>query len=86
MLTKEADIEAFFGKFGVSAADFQKTFRSFAVEGQLKRARDLTDRYQVRSVPVLIVNGKFSTEAPGVKNFEEMLAVANELIERERRR
>jgi thiol:disulfide interchange protein DsbA len=85
-LATEAEIEAFFGKFGVSAAEFQKTFRSFAVEGQLKRARDLTERYQIRSVPILIVNGKFTTEAPGVKSFDEMLAVANELIERERRR
>lgn len=85
-LTKEADIETFFGKFGVSAADFQKTFRSFAVEGQLKRARELTERYQVRSVPIVIVNGKYTTEAPGVKNFRDIIAVSNELIERERQR
>lgn len=85
-LTKESDIETFFGKFGVSAADFQKTFRSFAVEGQLKRARELTERYQVRSVPIVIVNGKYTTEAPGVKNFRDIIAVSNELIERERQR
>ena len=86
MLTSENDIQNFFGKFGVSAADFQKTFRSFAVEGQLGRAKDLTQRYQVRSVPLIIVNGKYTTDAPGVKSFESMLAVAAELIERERRR
>jgi thiol:disulfide interchange protein DsbA len=85
MLTKEEEIQDLFAKFGVSAADFQKTFRSFAVEGQLTRAKDLTERYQVRSVPMLIVNGKYNTDAPGIKNFDDMLAVVSELIERERR-
>jgi thiol:disulfide interchange protein DsbA len=83
-LTTEDEIQSFFGKFGVSAGDFQKTFRSFAVEGQLKRARDLTQRYQIRSVPVMVVNGKFSSDAPGIKNFEDMLAVVSDLVERER--
>jgi thiol:disulfide interchange protein DsbA len=86
MLTKEEDIQALFGKFGVSAEDFQKTFRSFAVEGQLKRAKDLTERYQVRSVPMLIINGKYNTDAPGIKSYDNMLQVVSELVERERRR
>lgn len=86
MLTTEDEIQAFFARFGVSAEEFRNTFRSFAVESQLKRAKELTERYQVRSVPLLIVDGKYSTDAPGIKNLEDMLAVANELIERERRR
>ncbi len=86
MLTSEDEIEAFFARFGVSAADFRKTFRSFTVEGQLKRAKDLTERYQIHSVPMLIVNGKYTTNAPGIKNYEEMLAVVTELTERERQR
>lgn len=83
-LATDDDIRSFFGRFGVSAGDFGKTFRSFAVEGQLKRATDLMQRYQIRSVPVLIINGKFSTDAPGIRNFQDMLAVAEDLIERER--
>lgn len=83
-LGTEDEIRSFFGKFGVSAEDFRKTFRSFAVEGQLKRAQDLTQRYQIRSVPVLVVNGKFSSDAPGIKNFQDMLGVVDYLIERER--
>jgi len=85
-LTSEDEIQDFFGKFGVSASDFQKTFRSFAVEGQLARAKDLTERYQIRSVPQIIVNGKYSTDAPGIKSHEYMLEVVTELIERERRK
>jgi thiol:disulfide interchange protein DsbA len=85
MLTSEEDIQAFFARFGVSADEFKKTFRSFGVESQLARAKDLTQRYQVRSVPLMIVNGKYNTDAPGVKSFENSLAVVAELIERERR-
>jgi thiol:disulfide interchange protein DsbA len=86
LLTTEDEIQKFFAKFGVSAEDFQKTFRSFAVEGQLKRAKDLTERYQVRSVPMMIVDGKYTSDAPGIKTFDDMLAVVTELTERERRR
>lgn len=86
MLTEEDEIQALFGRFGVSAADFQKTFRSFAVESQLKRAKDLTARYQIRSVPLIIVNGKYVANGPGIRSYEELLDVASELIERERRR
>lgn len=86
MLAEETEIQAFFERFGVSPADFQKTFRSFAVEGQLRRAKDLTQRYQIRSVPQMVVNGKYSTDAPGVKSFDDMFAVVAELVERERQR
>ena len=77
MLTDEDEIQDFFGKFGVSAADFDKTFRSFAVEGQLARAKDLTKRYEIRGVPVIIVDGKYTTNAPGIKTHDDMLAVTD---------
>ena len=85
-LTTEAEIRAFFERFGVSDADFQSTFRSFSVESKLKRAQNLTSRYQIRSVPLLVVNGKFVINGPDVKSFDDMIAVADELVERERLR
>ena len=82
-LTSEADIEALFAKHDVSSDDFKKTFRSFPVETNLKKAKNLTQRYRVQSVPILIVNGKYVTNGPDVKNFDDMISVANELIARE---
>ena len=82
-LTKEDDIAAFFGTYGVSEDEFQKTFRSFPVETRLKKARNLTQRYRVQSVPLLIVNGKYVVTGPGIKNYEDMINVSNELIARE---
>lgn len=85
MLTSEDEIRDFFARFGVSEEEFNNTFRSFPVESKLKRARNLTvERYRVQSVPLLVINGKYLTTGPGVKNFDDMLAVADELIERER--
>ena len=85
-LTTEAALQSFFEAFGVSPEDFTKTFRSFGVNGKLKRATNFTQRYQVRSVPILVVNGKYSTDAPEVGTLQQKLEVANELVERERQR
>ena len=73
----------------VSRSDFEeftKAFRSFGVNGKLKRATNFTQRYQVRSVPILVVNGKYSTDAEEVANLEQKLDIANELVEREKQR
>ena len=69
---------------GISVDDWNKTFRSFAVESKLKRAINLTKRYQIQSVPQLVINGKYLTTGKGIKNFNDMLAVADELIAMER--
>ena len=82
-LTREDDIRDFFADFGVDGATFDKTFRSFAVESKLKRAKGLTARYRITSVPVLVVNGKYLTDGPEIKSFDDMLAVAQELVEKE---
>lgn len=82
--TDEAAMRKLFEDAGVSAEQFNATFRSFGVESQLKRARDLTARYRVRGVPLLVVNGKYSTEGPELKTQDDLLAVADELVVRER--
>ena len=82
-LTREDDIRDFFGNYGVDADTFDNTFRSFAVESKLKRAKNLTARYRIRAVPVIVVNGKYLTDGPEIQSFDDMLAVAGELVERE---
>jgi len=83
MLTSEAEILNFVSKQGISADEFKKTFHSFAVESKLKRAKNLTQRYRVQSVPLLVINGKYLTTGKGIRSFDDMLAVADELIARE---
>ena len=83
-LATEASIQAFLLDFGISEQEFNDTFRSFAVESKLQRAKNLTQRYRIQSVPLLVTNGKYLTQGSEIKNFDEMLAVTDELIERER--
>ena len=85
-MTEEKEIQKLFEEHGVSAADFNQTFRSFSVESQLKRAKDLTVKYRVRGVPLLVVNGKYTTDGPQIKSHQDLLAVTDELIQRERQR
>jgi thiol:disulfide interchange protein DsbA len=83
-LTKEEDIVELFEKNGVSEEEFREAYNSFSVSSSVKRAENLTRRYGVRSVPVIIVNGKYATDGQEIKTFGNMLALTDELIERER--
>jgi thiol:disulfide interchange protein DsbA len=83
-LTTEASIQEFLLGYGISEQEFTDTFRSFAVESKLQRAKNLTQRYRIQSVPILVTNGKYLTQGSEIKTFEEMLAVTDELVDRER--
>lgn len=85
MLTTEPEIAKLFARYDVSEEDFEAAFRrSPSVEKDISRARNLTKRYGISSVPMLVVNGKYLTSGPGIKNFDDLLGVADELVERER--
>jgi thiol:disulfide interchange protein DsbA len=83
-LTSEDELVELFAKYDVSEEQFREAFNSFGVSSSVKRAENLGRRYGVRSVPVLIVNGKYATDAPGNKTYDDIIRVTNELIERER--
>ena len=83
-LTTEASIQEFLLDYGISEQEFNDTFRSFAIESKLQRAKNLTQRYRIQSVPLLVTNGKYLTQGSEINNFEEMLAVTDELVDRER--
>lgn len=84
MLTTEDELVQFFGRYGVSKTEFLDAYNSFGVSSSVKRAENLTRRYGIRSVPVIVINGKYVTDGPGVSNFDDMIGVTNELVERER--
>ena len=77
-LTSENTIQKLFERYGVSAEDFEKTWGSFEVNQRLRVAADLTRRYNVTSVPAVVVNGKYR-----VPNALQLLDIIDELIVRE---
>jgi len=72
-------LASFFEGFGIEKAKFYKTFRSFAVETRLRRAKTLAQRYNLQGVPAVIVNGKFLVKGNGA----ETLKVINYLVAKE---
>jgi protein dithiol oxidoreductase (disulfide-forming) len=79
-LDTEAKIAALFARFGVDATTFNNTFHSFGVDAQLGRAKDLVERYGVRSTPTVVVNGKYLTTGPMAGTYEAWLAIIDQLV------
>ncbi len=52
---------AFLKNHGVSEKDFNAAYDSEAVAKNLERAQEVTQRFTIGSVPMLIVNGKYTT-------------------------
>lgn len=76
-------IKSFFRQQGVSDEDFTRTFSSFAVESKLNRADGLNRRYRVQSVPMVVVNGKYTTDISSAGGEPQLFTLINELAAHE---
>lgn len=84
-LATEDVIAAFFQKHGVAADAFARAFHSPENDERIAADHAMIQRYGVTTVPAVIVNGRFLTDAPLAGSPQQMLQLANELIESERR-
>jgi thiol:disulfide interchange protein DsbA len=82
-LTSESAIQALFERQGVSAEDFQSTWKSFEVAQKMRVAEDLARRYSVTGVPAVVVNGKYRTGGAEAGGYPQLLQVIDELVARE---
>jgi thiol:disulfide interchange protein DsbA len=82
----EAALTEWLGKQGVDTKKFAAAYRSFGVEGKLKRAAQLTQAYKIEGVPSMAVNGKYVVITDNIKSFEQMLAVADYLVDQTRKK
>jgi len=83
-MDNEKELRAFFVKHGVSAKEFDQTFNSFAVYTKVRRAADLSRRYQITGVPSMVVDGKYRVDADLAGGQEKMLQVVSFLVKKER--
>lgn len=60
-LSDTAQMEAFLAKKGVDIEAYRKAMKSFAVQTQSRRAEVLAGRFDIRSVPAFVVDGKYRT-------------------------
>jgi thiol:disulfide interchange protein DsbA len=77
-------LEAFFVSQGVSKEDFEKAYKSFAVESKVRQAEDLNKRYRITSTPTFIVNGKYVTDAGMNGSEQKLFETINALAAREK--
>lgn len=77
------DIAAFAGDIGLDEDEFLKTMKSFAVEMELKRARQQAIAMRLTGVPAVVVNGKYKTSASLAGGYPAMLDVIDRLAEQE---
>jgi len=74
----------FFTRFGVKPKEFLGVFNSFAVRAKLAEAQGLVRRYGADSVPTIVVDGKYRTNASMAGgSYQRMLQVVDYLIAKE---
>lgn len=82
-LDSQEALMAFFAEQGVANDEFNRVFKSFAVEAKVRRAKDMTQRYGINGVPSLIVNGKYRTSAQLAGGNAEIFKVVDSLAAKE---
>ncbi len=82
-LTSEDQLAEFFAAHGVDEKDFRAAYNSFLVDTKMRQAKAMGPRYGITGVPALIINGKYKTNGRLAKSHENMIKVANQLIEQE---
>ena len=83
-LTDPDEMADFVATQGIDREKFLQTFNSFAVKGQIAKAKDLAKRYGISGVPTMIVNGKYRFDLGTAGGPEAALSVADQLIAKER--
>ncbi len=85
-LASDNDIYELFERVGISREDFDSNWNSFEVDQNLRKARDLARRYSVNSVPTMVINGKYRTDATGnggAGGYTQLIELIDELTEKE---
>jgi thiol:disulfide interchange protein DsbA len=80
----DKEIADWAAKRGIDRAKFEATYKSFGVNTQLARARDLTNNYLADSVPSFAVNGKYYTSLGAARGEKRLFEILNKLIADER--
>jgi thiol:disulfide interchange protein DsbA len=77
---------AFLKEQGISEQQFNEAYDSAEVAKDVDLAERITARYEVASVPTMIVQGSYSTSVTQAGGEQQLLALINDLAAREQRR
>lgn len=79
-IKKLDDLKAIFTANGISSDDFDNTLNSFSVDSKIRSAKIMTQKYAVKSVPLVIVNGKYKTNSPMAQGHDNVFKVVDHII------
>jgi thiol:disulfide interchange protein DsbA len=68
---------------GVSSEDFARVYRSFSAENKLRQAENLSRRYMLDHTPMVVVHGKYLTDAEMAGGVDQLFQLVNDLAARE---
>ncbi len=80
-LGSREEVDAFLEENSVDMDKFNEAMNSFAVAAKVNRARALMRRYGVRSVPTLVVDGRYRS-GTGFRSYEDMTEVVDHVVDK----
>jgi protein dithiol oxidoreductase (disulfide-forming) len=83
-MATEAEVVAFASANGLDGAKFADTMKSFTVIGKVRQAKQLADAYHVDGVPMVGVQGRFTTSATMAGAAERTFMVVDFLVNKAR--
>lgn len=83
-LLSNKQIAALFAQYDVNQETFEKTFKSFGVNGKVKKADARARAFGITGTPEVIVNGKYRTSARLAGSNQKMIQVLDYLVSKER--
>lgn len=80
-LNEEAAMVKWVAGNGVDRQKFVSTYRSPEIQAKLAAARTMTQSYEIKGVPSIVVDGKFVTSARMAGGTRELMQVVDQLVE-----
>jgi protein dithiol oxidoreductase (disulfide-forming) len=74
------DLKAIFTSNGVTSDDFDNTLKSFAVANKIRKAKAMTKDYEIKSVPMVVVQGKYRTNSTLAHGHKNVFKVVDHII------
>ncbi len=78
--------QAFAKDNGISPDDYAKAYNSFTVNSNLQRAEQLTQRYHVEGVPLIVINGKYTTDVAKAGSQSNLIQLIDDLAAAEHKK
>jgi len=82
-MRKPKDVGKLVDSLGLDGDKFVKTMKSFNVDAKIRQALQKAKDVNISSVPTVIVNGKYRTSGSVAGSYPNLIAVINQLVEKE---